>query len=262
MRILTCRRGSAFKSGFSLMGELPTDPRTPNTLRSASGLHVDSGVDMNRNEKRQENDNRLDELFRKHGVVVKNEPDTAIVHQGAPASMVYRILRGCIRSCAYTFDGDRKVLQFLGAGDFLGLGDAGSWPASYEAVDMVVLEAIPRSVFEAELVQCPALNAAVRHELVKQIDRHVALLVLTAQTTAVERVRMFLRKFAARRGGNGFIALPMGRRDIADHLGLSMETVSRAFSTLKNDGDIALKGAAFFRFSGSGDQERSINHAA
>lgn len=152
-----------------------------------------------------------------------------------------------MRSSAYTFEGDRKVLQFIGPGEFLGMDDADHWLVSHEAVDTVVLHAIPRSCLEAKLAACPALNVAVRHELAVQISRHAALLVMTSQTAAADRVLMFLRAYAARREGTGFIALPMGRRDIADHLGLSMETVSRAFSTLRSRGDIALKGAAFFR---------------
>ena len=204
----------------------------------------------------------LDGLFEKYGTTVKAAPGSTIVHQGAVSGSVYRILRGCVRSSFYSSEGDRKLLQFLGAGDFLGLGDGDRWAASQEAVDTVVLEAVPRRLFEAELLKDPALQGAVRHELCRKIEAHAALLVLTAQTTAVDRVRMFLKGYAARRGSCGFIALPMGRRDIADHLGLSMETVSRAFSTLKSDGEIALRGASFFRLLTEAGAKEGLAHAA
>ena len=203
----------------------------------------------------------LNEFFQGTGSTIKIAPGETIAHQGAPLDTVYRILRGCVRTSFYSEDGDRKLLQFLGPDDFLGLSDAAFWPTSQEAVDMVVLQAIPRRLFEAELLESPALQCAVRHELVRKIDAHASLLVLTAQTTAVDRVRMFLHNFAARRASTGFIALPMGRRDIADHLGLSMETVSRAFSTLKAQGEIALRGASFFRLL-TPELDRGIPRAA
>jgi CRP-like cAMP-binding protein len=71
-------------------------------------------------------------------------------------------------------------------------------------------------------------------------------------TKAPERLLQFLHGFASTRSSSGFIALPMCRRDIADHLGLSVETVSRAFSTLKRTGRISLSGAEKYK----------INHAA
>ena len=131
-----------------------------------------------------------------------------------------------------------------------------------EAVDAVLLEAVPRATFEAEAMACTELQADIRHELVRSIEAHAALLVLLAQTTAVERVRLFLKRFAARRPSADFVSLPMGRRDIADHLGLSMETVSRAFSSLRARGDIAMKNANFFRLERRGSAEGGFADAA
>ncbi len=189
----------------------------------------------------------LGELFRERGTEIKAEPNSTIAAQGSASDTIFRVMRGCVRVCAYTVDGDRRILQFLAPGDYLGLEDVDTCSTAREAVDMVVLKAIPRPVFEAELARCPRMQASVRMNLAKEIDAQTELLMLTGQTSAVERVKMFLEHYAGLRSSTGFIALPMCRRDIADHLGLSMETVSRAFSTLKMRGEIALRGSNFFR---------------
>ena len=195
----------------------------------------------------EKDDDPLAAIFRDRGTELKVAPDTTISSQGSPSDTMYRISRGCVRVCAYSKDGDRRILQFLGAGDYLGLEDVTECLTAREAVDMVVLTAVPRFAFEAQLAHRPELQTAVRDSHALQINAHTELFILTAQTSAVERVKLFLMQFAARRSSKGFIALPMCRRDIADHLGLSMETVSRAFSSLKARGDIALKGSNFFR---------------
>lgn len=189
-------------------------------------------------------------FFRERGTEMKVEPGATIAPQGSTSETIYCVLRGCVRVCAYSEDGDRRILQFLGSGDYFGLDDVDDCITAREAVDTVVLAAIPRFAFEAELARRPALQSAVREALAQEIDAHASLFILTAQTSAVERVKLFLDQYASRRSSNGFISLPMCRRDIADHLGLSMETVSRAFSTLKEREDIALKGANFFRVLG------------
>lgn len=201
-------------------------------------------------------------LFDEHGTQVKVVPGAAIVHQGAPSDTVYRIDRGCVRSCVYSENGDRKILRFLRPGDCIGLGDGNRWLAAHEAVDFVVAEAIPRRVFESRLLDDVSLQTAVRHQMAEEIKAHAALLVLTAQTTAVERVRKFLWRYAASRERAEFVVLPMSRRDIADHLGLSMETISRAFTTLKDLGEIELNGASFFRFTSPQAAERRLERAA
>lgn len=205
---------------------------------------------------------RLAPFFRQHGTQIKVAPGAVIAHQGEAATKIYRVVRGCVRSTVYSQDGDRKVLQFLGAGDILGLGNAADWPASQEAVDMVVLESAPRHLLEAELAADPDLERTIRDCLAQQIASLASLLVLTAQTTAVERVKAFLQGFVARRASTSFVSLPMSRQDIADHIGLSMETVSRAFSALKAQGQIELRGANFVRLIQSADDERGFADAA
>ena len=200
-------------------------------------------------------------LFRERGTEMKYQPGATIASQGSASDTIFRVLRGCVRVCAYSENGERRILQFLRPGDFIGLDDIDECITAREAVDMVVLAAISRRTFELELRQSDHFQKAVRRQLAQEIDAHATLFILTAQTSAVERVKLFLTTFAERRPSKGFVALPMCRRDIADHLGLSMETVSRAFSTLKERGEITLKGATFFRPSDAAPAETFVDAA-
>ena len=186
-------------------------------------------------------------FFQERGAELHFQPDATIAAQGGTSDTIYRVLRGCVRVCAYSESGERRILQFLTAGDYIGLDDINECITAREAVDTVVLAAVSRSAFEAEWMRRSEFQKAVRERLALEIDAHAMLFILTAQTSAVERVQLFLEGYARRRKSRSYIALPMCRRDIADHLGLSMETVSRAFSTLKERGDISLRGANFFR---------------
>ncbi len=189
----------------------------------------------------------LAKFFLEQGTEIKFESGATISAQGSPSDKILRVNRGCVRVCAYAADGDRRVLQFVTPGGYLALEDVRECITAREAVDLVVVSAVARSTFETELARRPLMQSAVRKHLALEIDAQAELLVLTGQTSAVERVRLFLQRYARPRPTSGFVSLPMCRRDIADHLGLSMETVSRAFSTLKARKEIALRGANFFR---------------
>ncbi|MDU8943738.1 Crp/Fnr family transcriptional regulator [Ovoidimarina sediminis] len=190
----------------------------------------------------------LSELFETSGIKRRFNPGATIAAQGERQAWVYMVARGCVRSCIYSPEGHRRVVRFRGPGSVLGLGLAAEWTTSEEAVDMAVLEAIPVAAFEAMLAASPAAQRDLHDRMREEIEAHAALLVLTSNSSAVDRVREFLKDFARSRKSGGLISLPMSRRDIGDHLALSMESVCRAISTLKRDGEIDLKGASFFRF--------------
>lgn len=200
-------------------------------------------------------------FFRERGTEMKFQTGATIAAQGSTSDTVYRILRGCVRVCAYSECGERRILQFLSSGDYFGIEDVDECITAREAVDTVVLSAVSRKAFEAEMQHRAEFQNAVRRRLAQDVGAHASLFILTAKSSAVERVKLFLEDYARRRSSDGFIALPMCRRDIADHLGLSMETVSRSFSTLREGGEIALRGANFFRPI-SRAPVGGLNHAA
>jgi len=160
--------------------------------------------------------------------------------EGDPADSVYEVVRGTVRLCKLLPDGRRQVTGFAAAGDLLGLAPEGSWVYTAEAITDVTLCRYRRTGFDRMIDNVPGfarrLLAVSSHELRAAQDQ----MLLLGRKTAAERVASFLLLQAARAPDAAEIALPMSRTDIADYLGLTIETVSRALSKMKRDGLIAL----------------------
>lgn len=161
-------------------------------------------------------------------------PRSSIVEQGIQAHSVYNITRGTVRTLRLLPDGRRQIFGFLMGGDFLGLSMPEKYPFAAEAIDEVHACRFARSDFERLLASHPQLMRllfeATSHEL--SIAQETMLLI--GRRTAEERVSAFLigQRDRLRRLGGSAVTIPlsMTRQDMADHLGLTIETVSRTFS--------------------------------
>jgi CRP/FNR family transcriptional regulator, nitrogen fixation regulation protein len=162
-----------------------------------------------------------------------------IYGDGEPAEFIYQVLVGAVRIYKMLNDGRRQICAFYLPGDVFGL-DAGEDHAfSAEAVTQSSILVIKRSTVTAQAAKDPALSRQLWNltscELQKMQD-HVMLLIKSAQ----ERVASFLLQMAQRMPGANEIELPMSRQDIADYLGLTIETVSRTLTQLETRATIAL----------------------
>jgi CRP-like cAMP-binding protein len=171
----------------------------------------------------------LREIFR------QGEP---IFRQGEPAGKIYRIQTGTVRLCRYSPDGRRHIVNFLIPGDLMALGQGQDHPVTAEALGEVVVTAYARATFERLTHE----DMRVRAELLRHMSDDLLaaqqhMFVLGCQT-AKERVVSFLLKLAERRelAAGDRMELAMGRQDIADHLGLTIETVSRVMTALRSGG--------------------------
>lgn len=156
-----------------------------------------------------------------------------IYAQGQPATHLYQVRFGCVRIHRLLADGRRQISAFHLSGDVFGFETDRTHRFFAEAVGATGVAALRfSSGSEAAGEVLPlALEALVRAQ------EH--LLVLGRQN-AGERVAAFLLDMAERQGGLEYFELPMSRLDIADYLGLTIETVSRIFSRLKEKGVIRL----------------------
>lgn len=157
--------------------------------------------------------------------------------EGDKAEAVYEVLSGMVRLYKLLPDGRRQVTGFLGAGQLLGLSPEGSCVFTADTITEVSLCRYQRDAFERLIDEVPGfarrLLAVTSHELRAAQDQ----MVLLGRKSASEKVASFLLMLPRRADE---IEVPMTRGDIADHLGLTIETVSRTFTRLRQEGLIAL----------------------
>jgi CRP/FNR family transcriptional regulator len=166
----------------------------------------------------------------------KLAPGETLFFEGDRSDSLYIITEGCVRLSKMLADGRRQITGFLFPSDFLGLALRERYAYSAEAVGAVALCRYPKNRLEALLDQFPAMErkllAIASNELAAAQDQ----MLLLGRKTALERVGSFLLILMRRMQLKGIerrVALPMTRTDIADYLGLTIETVSRSFSALK-----------------------------
>ncbi|HWY63437.1 MAG TPA: cyclic nucleotide-binding domain-containing protein [Rhizomicrobium sp.] len=176
--------------------------------------------------------------IQKFGVRLRFRRNEPIFDGGDPVDRVYKILSGTVRLCRHMADGRRHVIDFLLAGDLMGFAEFSDPLAAAEAVTEVTLIAYPRSCLDRLARENPMVHAQlVCHLTETLVTAQQQLFVLSCQN-AKERIASFLLRLAHRlnvRPGDR-LNLTMSRQDIADHMGLTIETVCRAFSALKAEG--------------------------
>ncbi|MEM8988287.1 MAG: Crp/Fnr family transcriptional regulator [Pseudomonadota bacterium] len=171
----------------------------------------------------------------------------SLFYEGDIARKVFVIVRGALRAVTYLADGRRCVLSFHHHGDIVGFPTRSVYCATVEALQPVRAVAIARTAFNDALVETPSLLPQLSGQN-EAMQRHVLAL---ARMSPAEKIALFLKNEAERLNGPGArrVTLPMARSDIADHLGLTVETVSRIFTRLKSEGAIAVEGIKNIHFT-------------
>lgn len=171
---------------------------------------------------------------------------TTLFMQGEPADNLFNVTEGTVRLYKLLPDGRRQVIGFALPGDFLGLGIGTSThhKLSADAVDAVTMCRFARGPFEELLASKPHFLARLHDLTTHQLTIAQERMVLLGRQTAEERVITFLLQLRDRwtqiRGTTVHVPLPMGRQDIADFLGLTIETVSRTLTALARNGLIVI----------------------
>lgn len=173
-----------------------------------------------------------------------------LFHEGDEAAHVYTVTSGQMSLSVSMPDGRRQITDFVGPGDFIGLGlDDGErlHDLTAETLTEVHVCRFPREGFARAMEQTPQLGRHVLGFASRRIAAAREQLLLLGRKSAVERVASFLLQAARRNEARGAPASPlslaMTRGEIADYLGLTLETVSRGFSRLRQLGAIRLDGA-------------------
>ncbi len=182
------------------------------------------------------------DILEQFGSTVTVRRTREIYHHDAPADYCWRILAGCVRQVISMEDGRRQIRKFWWPGDLLGIDDFGTYFFNAEAVTDVTLRRYPRKLVEANAQIHAALALRLRLMTMENLRSAHRQIVMLGRKTAVERIASFLLELDRHpeRTENRLVKLPMSRSDIADHLGLSIETVCRHLVTLRREGTLAI----------------------
>ena len=182
-------------------------------------------------------DNNLPVLFHASSLVKLKRGQTLFLDDQF-ATHIYNIKRGTITVYRMGPAGQRQILGFPLTGDLIGLTPGETYGVSAEACSDVQLCRWERKKFEDFLLLFPALDRQFHLISSKVLASSIDLVYALGQLTAEQRVAGFLLRLGQRQeqagGKSGMVHLPMSRNDIADYLGLTIETVSRAITKLKN----------------------------
>lgn len=156
-----------------------------------------------------------------------------IYAQGDRSAALYQIEYGVVRLFRLLSDGRRQICAFHVPGEYFGFEADGEHHLFAEAVCdsaiRILRKPLPEDGFMLKLVT-------------KELVRAQEHLLVIGRQTAVERIAAFMVDLYGRMGEDGHVELAMSRTDIADYLGLTIETVSRVFSKFRSEGYIKLHG--------------------
>ena len=167
--------------------------------------------------------------------------DEEIFAEGDRAAFFYKVISGAVRTSKLLSDGRRQIDAFHLHGDIFGLEAGREHRFSAEAVGDVQLIAYRRSRLSALIEEDAAFRDRIMTATLRSLQRAQDHMMLLGRKTAQEKLATFLLDMAERLSDDDeHFDLPMQRSDIADHLGLTIETVSRTLTQFARSGLIRL----------------------
>lgn len=188
-------------------------------------------------------DNHIAVLFA-NATQVKLPVDAYLYDEGDPNPFIYNVTHGLLMLERLASDGRRQVMAFVYPGDFIGLAPEGQYTVSAKCLKPAQLCRFPMAALEAMFAQYPDFERRIRKIGNLILNHALDQVFVLGRKNAAERLSSFFLHLAKRQNvrssGGNIIELPMTRVDVADYLGLTVETVSRTFARLKADGLIIM----------------------
>jgi CRP/FNR family transcriptional regulator, nitrogen fixation regulation protein len=162
---------------------------------------------------------------------IRHRRDQVIVCEGDPADYIFLVVDGIVRSCRTFQSGQRNILAFYLPGEMFGWAELKHTLSAEAATDAMILYLKRSALLSIAARDSRITNfllAATTSEL-RRAQEHALLIGRSARC----RVATFLLDLSKRLGKTKYLDLPMSHQDIADHLGLTIETVSRTITNLE-----------------------------
>ena len=166
--------------------------------------------------------------------------DQQIFGHGDPTTDVYSVISGAVRTYKLLDDGRCQILAFHLPNDLFGLDFSSARSVTADALTETEVVVASRRDLEQLAIDDPGVAQQLWHLTAGQLDQADDHLLSLGRRTAVERIAAFLIEMDSRLGEKEVLPLPMRRSDIGDHLGLTIETVSRALTALHAEGIIVI----------------------
>ena len=176
---------------------------------------------------------RLIDAMHMMGATMSFPSETEVFGEGETADYAYQVVSGAVRTYKILRDGRRQVGGFYLPGDIFGLEFRDDHTVSAEAITDTKVVVVKRSMLMTLAGRDPVIGRELLNVTGSEL-RRVQTRMLLLLKSAEERVAGFLLEMAERASGGNVVELPMTRRDIADYLGLTFETVSRTLRGLAN----------------------------
>jgi CRP/FNR family nitrogen fixation transcriptional regulator len=174
------------------------------------------------------------------GAVRRFAKDEEIFAEGDRAASFYKVVSGAVRTSKLLSDGRRQIDAFHLPGDIFGIESGEEHRFTAEAVQDCQVVSYKRCGLEALAASDAAFSRQVVAAMLRSLERAQDHMLLLGRKSALEKIATFLLDLSARLSENGQLDLPMSRIDIADHLGLTIETVSRTLTQLERQQVIEL----------------------
>jgi CRP/FNR family nitrogen fixation transcriptional regulator len=177
------------------------------------------------------------------GVTLHAAAEHQLYAEGDEARCFYKVVSGVVRTCRFLSDGRRQIDAFHREGDVFGFEAGADHRMSAEAVTDCTVIAYRRRGLETMVSQDDRLGRWFFAHAMNSMASAREHSLLLGRASAAQKIGAFLLEVADRDSTTGAIDLVMSRQDIADYLGLTIETVSRTLSQLERDGVIGLPSA-------------------
>jgi CRP/FNR family nitrogen fixation transcriptional regulator len=174
------------------------------------------------------------------GACMTFERGAEVFAEEEPAEYVYKVVSGAVRLSKLMSDGRRQIGAFYLPGDIFGLDAEEIHSFSAETIADSQISLVKRSALLAEAMRDGDLARQLWVQTVGQVRLAQSHMLLLGRKNAQERIATFLLDMSARLRSAGQVELPMSRQDIADYLGLTIETVSRTLTQLERDRVISM----------------------
>lgn len=186
----------------------------------------------------------LDHL-RDQGMRLSFHRNEMIFGERDAATHIYSVATGCVRLCRHVPDGRRHITDFMFPGDIFGFGEYQGYPFAAEAVNSVTVVAFPRLAFQRLRDGDASLRTDLLVHYSMSLMRAQQHLFTTSCQSARERMASFIQRMSQedRLVYGDRIDIPMSRQEIADYLGLTIETICRVLTGLRNEGIVEIPNA-------------------